>query len=186
MKKLALAIIFAAISSPAIAEPSPSVSTLMNTPTSAFSFGLYRLDLKVKDASTNASQLWRWSKGSIVSGADYDWDANRVTAYLYTWEEFETKSEFEAACTDVFSAMRLNAGVQAGTDRLWGERNVSHWARLFGPTGYINDNAEKNMVEIDKLFTIQFEANVAGKMSGKCSAPLISKEMSVSFSSRDD
>jgi len=64
-----LIVMFIGATASAVAEPTPTVSALMNQKVSLFSFGLFRLDEHV-------SRVTRDLPG--FAGAEYDWDKNRI------------------------------------------------------------------------------------------------------------
>jgi hypothetical protein len=161
---------------PAVAEPGPNVSKLMNEPVSLFSFGLYRLGETVFNLfdSRYPRPLAAPLSGeqAYSTSVSYDWDANRILIRMMQFEERPAGWDLEEECQQVFSTARSAAFINIETGEPRAESGASWFADHFTPIGYgTKDLPDDITVQIDQIIELIFQVGVERPFI--CRAPLV-------------
>lgn len=177
---LGIALVWASMGQ-AYAEPSPSISGLMNTPASLFTVGMYRLDLRVKQLANNFA-IQRDDATHYFS-ATYNWNENRIYIDAYMiGTPFDTRDLFEQHCSELFWEVRASGLVSPDTGDISYDRLRSAYAELFGHIGYTNNTLSERLNEIDQIILIKLSSSTDGLGRGTCTGPLLGTGFSVSYS----
>lgn len=174
MRILAIALIgVLTISATARAEPTPTVSRLMSEPVSAFTFGLYRLDVRLTALSAS-KQL------NAIMVVDYKWDENRIQVSAIKLDS--ARSDAKEFCGKIIAILRADAGWYAAEKGFFGgvTQKYSFWADVFAPIGYERKTLPpETLAEIDKIF--ELKAHTLGPNSRiECVGPLLSNNIAYS------
>lgn len=158
---------------PAVADPSATVTKLMNTPTSLFSFGLYQVEQAMQDM---ASGLHDIDSGTFYGHANYKWANNRIYLRVDNMTVSEDKADgFEKRCAYVVGKVREYGMVRDGKPIIDGG---SRFASLFWPVGYsVNSLPDDEMRNIDEMIEISYIE--VTKDLQECTAPLLGTGYSI-------
>ena len=167
---LSLAAVVAMYSSP-FAEPTPTVSRLMEANVSMLDWGVYRTQEYMN------SQLETFTgRGSSPVFGTYDWDSNRI---IFRIDDLTRDEEDDSArrswCEFLLSQARSTLGVDPRSGKpMGGSHGVC--AEFFSHIGYTTQDAQSDLGEqLDRIVT--FEINVgSGGMAPdylRCTAPLL-------------
>jgi hypothetical protein len=166
----------------AFADPGATVSKLMDTPVSLFSYGLDKID----------DRLDGWAKSQIFiidgvvgasygyGGASFDWDTSKITAYIGR----NTKPEadlglLEEECKNTIQALRSMSGLNSEGKISSG--GVSYLSNDFFPTGYsLKKFSSDDGKTIDAMITLKVMIlNYSKSTRLVCTAPLLGTGYSV-------
>ena len=168
------------------AEPGVTVSRLMNTPISLFSFGIYQLDREIEhllqggDGLPLSSPLPDHYK--YFQKVVFDWDRNQL---VITAEAIRgaavTRPDSEEECRQVLGAIRTFLGVYSVSGRPLDGKS-SNLKYYFSPQGYSLDwQNEKMSKELDSNTLVAFEDIIPGegKMPFRCEGELVGTGFSI-------
>lgn len=163
------------------AEPGPTVSKLMDTPASMFSFGIVQLKDYISKAfgydnppDLKPPLVGKAAYSSVVS---YDWDRNRVVIQLLRFVPAEASWDYEEECRQAIEQLRQMAGLDTSTGKAIG-RASSWYGQQFEPVGYSQKALEDVGAKMDEIIELAFQA-YTGKDTFRCSAPLLGLGYSV-------
>lgn len=174
---LTLCTFVASESAPAQAGPDETTSRLMNEYVSLLDFGILRLQMRLDGLTTIPSTY-----------VTFDWENNVILVSSYSVDSEWPRDRVEQACTDWFTSIRQNAGINAGTGKLYGVFTYSLFSGLFTHHGYSNTISGKSTEEaakaLDQKYRLQFTWNSYSTTPGEvetltCSGPLIDKGYSI-------
>lgn len=145
----------------AYAEPSPTVSKLMNTPVSAFTFGMYQIRETMREYRETLQEA---DPGVTVSGAIYQWEENVVQLTVASSSDYDDKT-FEEKCQKIFETVRFSSGVVNG------EKIVGRlvYGSFFFPFDYESKGDREDQKKLDNMFVISYSAKdkkCTGKLMG--------------------
>lgn len=163
MKKLGMALAAVMVmSSFAQAEPGPAVEKLMNEPVSAFHYGMDKtqqyLRHKFRDTYPDS---WIY----------YDWDQNRIVAFLQKKVPSYTYRDFMLACEVAISELRKWGDVKDG--RLSNNFQSSPFVNGFYPTNWRVKATEGTSEELLNIIQLRFIIVDEQDNRKECSAPLL-------------
>lgn len=146
------------------AEPTPTVSYLMNTPVSMLDFGMFKLNTLLNDESAKLMI----SKTKPTIGVDYDWDSNRIKIIIlyYSKKELNEVHDMKKEITLLIEQIKgayFQYEHKAGKPTRARKFGVSMIDRCFTPPGFVSAVQPKNLVEeLDKIIEINIIVTVLG------------------------
>ncbi len=167
MKRLAVsAFLCFAVTSQLHAEPGPIGRYLMSKEVSLFSFGLFQLDLFIKELETeHAANFW----------AIYVWDKNRIQ--LWALSHRRQVAATKDKCTQLMRAIREHGLVNPNSGKLYLD-DGSTYSGFFQPIGYtLEDEPEKLRQKLDKIFEVHVSISDKPGSNIYCKGPLISNKV---------
>lgn len=158
----------------ASAEPGPTINYLMNGNVSLFSFGLYRLGVRLNsDLDFMKQIIFNKIKQNRTAGlyvdVVYDWDRNVIVAQ-YNYLEFEKAVEnsmLRSICSEIIRLFRINGGVSEGGN-ISIKGASSGYSRMFSDLGFKRASDPKD--HLAKIDTI-IEATSVVRSSHGAEAP---------------
>ena len=192
MKKLILFIFAAFIAAdlPAVADPSATVMSLMNTPVSLFSLGLIRVEIHLRESLSFTEGRFLLPPSAVkhhyFSYVGFDWEKNQINIQAYTFAEEADEWNYEDECRQVLDQIRTEAGINPKTGKPAQEiqMQTSIFANYFSPNGYAQKNPpEQYEKTIDAMIHLRFwtfNSNAASTNRGiDCEGRLIEPGYSV-------
>ncbi len=158
----------------ATAEPGPKVQTLIDTPTSLLTFGLFRLSELIDDGFGYQGHSGLLPKAYSAT-AYYDWDRNRIVIRLMDFQGPSANAEEE--CGQAIAAVRRYGGIDPATGKYVSPLSNSIYADLFMPIGYGSSRLEGIPDALDQIIEIVFQSGMADAVL--CTAELVGTGYSV-------
>lgn len=140
---------------PVYSEPSQSLRTLMNTPVSLFSFGIFQLQTQLRRAMLETSGRMSGlppDNQKFEPEVEYNWDRNQLIVNIYDFRsDADKKQDSEEECRSVMAAIREFFGINPETGKLYHEGlKSSYLNQYFIPLGYsMNTMNDKLFSELD-------------------------------------
>lgn len=163
----------------ALAEPSGSISTLMNNPISYFEYGMDQLGRQAEDTAKevySTDSTGELVRGRYVGRAEFDWDSSQITISLSRFALDQEPQLFEGECANAIAAVRRDGGIDFSTNKVSQSQPYSNFARLFMPKSHsvVSLPSEDIGKTLDASLNIRVTIkNPANKKRLICSAPFI-------------
>ncbi len=167
MKRLAVsAFLCFAVTSQLHAEPGPIGRYLMSKEVSLFSFGLFQLDLFIKELETeHAAGFW----------AGYVWDKNRIRLWALSVERQVAPTKDD--CTELMRAIREHGLVNPNSGKLYLDEG-SRYSGFFQPIGYVlKDEPENLRQKLEQIFEVHVRIHDKSGNNIYCKGPLLSNKV---------
>ncbi len=148
--KLLLAITLYLVSFQLYAEPTPTVSALMNQRVSMFTFGMYRLQEYMKETLEGVNPQTR---RKTVDSVGYDWDRNKIEIKRYDVSEAGqcsgvSESECKEKCRKYLKEVAIVLCIHC--------TNFDMVQTLFEQIGY-SEKGSRNSVKVRELVYVEVQ-----------------------------
>jgi hypothetical protein len=150
------------------AEPTPTISYLMQTPVSMLDFGIFKLEKFLNEPIPN-TEIYSLKPVSVK--VDYLYDQNRLKIlFMYTNKSTIKKIKSVDLKRHITRTIKNIKVWRIGMDSLGLRSNI---VRFFKPDGYVRKNEPKNIgKELDQITEIHIDF-LSDKEWIKCKSPLI-------------
>src|SRR3972149_9288044 len=155
---------------PVLAEPTPSMSYLMNEPASLFDLGMFKLNKHLKDG---------WSDDVTVPQAVYDFHEDRILIGFMPFKEIFKIDKGKEYCRDIIGRIKILLLVDFRTGETHFPNGMTLKDIFFSHEGFHEKkNEPKNLgSDLAKIIDVGVSVPIEkGKML-PCRSPLLSKEI---------
>ncbi len=185
MRTLILLFVLLGFSLSGYAEPSKTVTYLMNEPMTMFDWGMYRLEEWI-------DRKIRFDKFHLIktfSAVDYDWDRNRLTLEFTIWAKYIALTEFseKALCKELTWYIRGAFGFVPKEEKNLATadmRSLLSLSRFFQHKDFKSGDEPDNLrEEIDNIVNIRFDIYASKndkspyKHISSCESPLAGEKI---------
>jgi len=161
------------------AEPTPTISYLMNTPVSMLDFGILKLNTRLESFG---NKLMIGKTEPLIT-VFYEWNSNRIKIfYSYLIKKGLYKGQdIKQEITHLIEMIKesyFGYDHKTGKQTEFGRQGGSQLLNCFAHYDYVLKNEPKNLVkELEKITEIYISVVVLGDSTTKGTSPLISNKI---------
>lgn len=164
------------LTSPSGAEPTPTVSRLMESPVSMLDWGLYRLRDSVKEGLSHGPT----ASSDLIVHTSYEWDSNRIVLHVENHDHpLGYDKDAKWWCTQLVKQTKSCLGIDWETGRPYsGDNSVAQ--EFFTHSGYeVGGDSGDLGHQLDAIIevVVSVRKSDAGRQYLRCRAPLLGTEL---------